>query len=63
MLDSIEKEQNNFMKLPGNTELRIEVQKRDYKDQVRILGFKFRRPGYPREIEYQLRRASMQVTK
>ena len=33
------------------------------RDQTRILGFKFRRSGYPSGIEDQARRSSMQVTK
>ena len=44
-------------------ELVIERRKVEYKDKARTLGFKFRRTGYPRGIEDQARRASMQVTK
>ena len=35
----------------------------EYRDKARILGLKFIRSGYPRGIEDQVRRASMQVTK
>ena len=44
-------------------ELVRERRRVEYKDKVRILGFKFRRSRYPRGIEDQARRASMQVTK
>ena len=44
-------------------ELVIERRRVEYKDKARILGFKFRRSGYPRGIEDQARKASMQVTK
>ena len=44
-------------------ELVIERRRIENKDKARILGFKFRRSGYPRGIEDQARRANMQVTK
>ena len=44
-------------------ELVIERRRVEYKDKARILGFKFRRSGYPRGMEDQARRASKQVTK
>ena len=39
------------------------IERIEYKNKVRILGFKFRRSGYPRGIEDEARRARMQVTK
>ena len=44
-------------------ELVIERRRMEYKDKARTLGFKFRRSGYPRGIEDQARRVSMQVNK
>ena len=58
---------NKFAVIPVSRrkihELVIERRKVEYKDKARTLGFKFRRTGYPRGIEDQARRASMQVTK
>ena len=58
---------NKFAVIPVSRrkthELVIERRRIEYKDKARILGFKFRRSGYPRGIEDQARRASMQVTK
>ena len=58
---------NKFAVIPVSIrkthELVVERRRIEYKDKARILGFKFRRSGFPRGIEDQDRRASMEVTK
>ena len=44
-------------------ELVIRRRRIEYHDKTRILGFKFRKLGYPRYIENRAGKASMQLTK